>query len=453
MLSSLYSVTAQQHAKITVVVAGYETIGQSGPHDNDHFNRILQATLSRSEYFQFMEIVNIDPNDRNRIRRQVGQTGSHFMQQDFNYTVIGDIIINSGRYNIRTVLMDNRTTQSREWFGTGIFDILDTESTIEAHGKEIAEFLRYMPLSVTIDNVRNAIQDGNYEEARLRINIIRFKYGDSIELRDIEWQLQEDREVASEKKKKNPRAIEILSRANSLIELALVARLLSDGDRYYQQSYNLLNSLSEDENEEYQDSIKDIKRKMERYKERIREFNTGGIEFAYFRPLLWNEFIIGESILDYYPDIFGLSLTWFIPVYNTVRVFNQPYIRFAYLGFGNNAVEKAIYLENAAIYVLSLSGGYNFSWMLTRYIFPSFFVGAGYRHFIEYAQDMNSEAFLNSGQLHYEGGLGFKVHIPTVNLMLSTNIGVDFGTGEPMTVGINFHFGLAYLFHGKRRTF
>jgi len=389
ILSVVYPVSAQQNSsKITVVIAGYGIIGQDfNSNEEARFNRALERTLGKPEFYHFMELAAIESVDLNRIRREIGQDNST-PDQRFHYTVYGDITINSDIYSIRTVLINNKNDLIRPWFDDDLFNISKAISTVEDHGKKIAKFLEIIQLNVTKGSIRSSMADEDYEVALERLEAYRFKVGDSIELQNLEREIRRG--------------------------LSGQAPLPPN---------------------------------------RVRKFDTGGIELAFVKPLLWREWAKSESILDYYPDISGVSLTWFIPSSDSVRVFDQPYVKFSYWGFNNNAVEKALYLEEAAIHVLTLSGGYQFTWMFKRYFYPYLFMGAGYRHSIEYARDRNAEAFLHFGALLYEAGLGFKIHIPEANLMLSTNMGFELSTGEPMSAGINFSFGLAYLFHGSKRVF
>jgi hypothetical protein len=448
MFCIIYPIPAQQeNKKITIVPAGYRIIGQTGSNDEKHINNLLETILSKQEFFPFMTLATISPDDLNRIRREIGQPAYRF-EQRFDYTVYGDITVNSRQYRISTVLIHNITTQRISWYDPNVSSI---ESAIEDHALKMVDFLKNIQLDVTIDSIKKAAQDGNIEAALMRIDIYRYKYGDSTELQDIELSLRKQspdaRPIA------NTRTIDILRRADALIDAALAANSTKGGDQYYQQSAELLNTLREDEKAEYRDTINGIQGKIEKYANRVREFNTGGIGLAYFRPVMLNDIFSGRSPQDYYPDIFALSLTWFIPRSELDKLFNQPYIRFTYLGFNNHTIQKAAYLEDAAIYGLSLFVGFQINWMLEKYILPYVFLGGGYTHFIEYASDGTSEAFLTFGQINYQAGLGLKLHIPTVNLILSADAGADFGTGSPMTISLNYSFGLTYLFYGKKRTF
>ncbi|MCL2761984.1 MAG: hypothetical protein FWD36_02100 [Treponema sp.] len=252
-----------------------------------------------------------------------------------------------------------------------------------------------------------------------------------------------------------------LSRADALIDSALTSSSARDRERFYRQSSNLLRNaleiMDQDKLDSLRHNIENIKSKIKRYEDRhIREFNTGGIEVAYLEPIiLYN--LLGPQIKDYYPNICGLSLTWFISS-NSGRnkpVFNQPYIKFGYLGLNNTAIQKALYIDEAVLYGLFLSVGYQFHLWPTRtsFLFPFLHLGAGYNHFIEYAKDSTAEAYLNFGQLLYEGGLGLKLHIPKANLILAAVAGADMGIGEPISFSVNCSFGLTYLFYGKTKIY
>jgi hypothetical protein len=447
MLCIIYPILAQQDNKITVVNRGYRITGQIKASTEKHFNNLLESTLSKDEFSSFMALATNNVDDLNRIEREIGRTTTLQFEQRFDYTVYGDITVSSGENSITTVLIHNKTTRQKKLYDINVSNI---ESVIKDHALIIINLIKDIQLDVTIDSIKKAAQDGNIDTALMRLEIYRYKYGDSTELQDIELSLR--KQPPDTFSILNAGTKETLRKAGALIDAALAANSIKDGDKNYQLSVDLLNILSEDEREEFQSTINNIQNKIEKYTDRVREFNTGGIGLAYFGPLLLND-LFSSNILDYYPDIFGLSLTWFIPRSDLDILFDQFYIRFTYLGFNNHAIQKAAYLEDAAIYGLSLSAGFQFCWMLEKNILPYIYFGGGYTHFIEYASDITSEAFLNFGQINYQAGLGLKLHIPTMNLMLSADMGTDFGTGNPMTISLNYSFGLTYLFYGKKRTF
>ena len=186
VLNTIYSASAQQvNSRIVVVPAGYRIIGSTNPSDERLFNNTLESILSSPEFASFMELAAIRPGELNRIRTEVGRNDLQLVQK-FDYTVFGDITINSNRYEIRTVLIDNKTSRNIQWY---VNDVSDFRSVIENHGKEIAAFLKEMQLDVTMELILDAERESRFETALRRLRIYKFKYGDSIMLQDIEERL------------------------------------------------------------------------------------------------------------------------------------------------------------------------------------------------------------------------------------------------------------------------
>ncbi|MCL2761983.1 MAG: hypothetical protein FWD36_02095 [Treponema sp.] len=185
VLNTIYSASAQQiNSRFVVVPAGYRIIGSTNPSDESLFNNTLESILSSPEFASFMELAAIRPMDLSRIRTEVGRNDLQLVQK-FDYTVFGDITLNSNRYEIRTVLID-KTSRNIQWYAN---DVSDFRSVIEDHGKKIAAFLKEMQLDVTMELILDAERESRFETALRRLRIYKFKYGDSIMLQDIEERL------------------------------------------------------------------------------------------------------------------------------------------------------------------------------------------------------------------------------------------------------------------------
>jgi hypothetical protein len=442
----------QNNTKTSIVFGGY----RSGAVDSrriGELNAFLETSVTNRDTLPFIQFHTVDPEELNRILYELEQPDTS-KRHDFDFTLFGDIVRNDNGYSVKTQLIHQTTTQIIPFFETGVADS-DLESVVKRHGQEIVAVIRDMhtQMEVTFSAILKAEEAGEYELALRWIWIYKIRKGNTTDLELAELRIQQ-------KAGRIPPPpsvfdlIDTISRAGNAIETAFDNSLpVSKRERSYNDSKRLLAVIDLDPAV----AAPDYEPRIVRIRERIAEYErvhisddlyTGGIEAAFNQPVLFRD-IFGMDYLDYYPHISAVSLNWLIPVDSPAF---QPYLKLNYLGFLNHAAQKVEYLDDAAVYGISLTAGVQWQWQIKKLFFPYVFVGGGYCHYLEWVKDSDSSATANYGAVLYEGGAGLRIHV-TPNIAVFGNIGINFNNGQPFAFSINYSAGVSYFFYGKTSSY
>jgi hypothetical protein len=439
----------QDNAKVSIVFGGYRA-GAVDSGRMGQLNTFLETSVTNRDTYSFIQLHTVDPEELNRILYELeSDQRDTSKRQHFDFTLFGDIARNDNGYSVKTQLIHNKTTQIIPFFEADVADS-KLESVVKGHGQQIVTLIKDMQLEVTFQAILEAEVAGAYELALRWIWICKMRNGSTTELELAEQRIQK-------KAGRTPPPssafdlIDTVSRAGYTIELAFDYSLpVSERERLYHESKKLLVAIERDPAApDYQHYIESIRGKVAEY-ERVHsnDIYTGGIEVAFNQPIVFWD-IMGIDYLEYYPHISAVSLNWLIPIDSPTF---QPYLKLNYLGFLNHAVQKAEYLNDAAVYRIILAVGFQCQWQIKKLFFPYVFAGAGYSHYIEQVKDSDSSATAHYGAILFEGGAGLKIHI-TPNIAVFGNVGIDYNNGQPMAFSINYSTGVGCLFYGKTSSY
>jgi hypothetical protein len=437
------------------VFVGYKP-GTLSAGEIAHYNAILETTVGNINTMAYIQLHTVEPEELSRIRYELDRPDTVKVHR-FDYTLYGDIAKNGDEYVVRTRLVNNKSTRViPPSYYSGKAAAADLEAVVRQHGREVVEALRMLKTPITLDSIIELEKSELYETALQWLNY--YEIQQSTNATELAKALPIEKRI-QEKIGGTPSALpdifyvpDQLSKADYAIDRALQHRSLKRNERedLYRESKRLLDTAERaDTDAAYRNESTKIREKIAEYERRhLNDLYTGGIEAAFFDPLVFMN-LMDDDILDYYPNICGVLLNWIIPADDANMQF---YLTLDYLGFMNQAVQKAEYLDEALLYRITLTGGLRYQWQLWKTVFPYIFLGIGYSHVIEYVQDSEGSAAANFSSLLLESGAGTRIHI-TPNIALFGNIGLDLNLGLPLAFSVQYSAGVSWLFYGKTNSY